>query len=144
MKILTEHSGRNKHGQALARVQCDCGRIFEPLFNNVKRGRTKSCGHCSDPAPVTAQPTVIEIPPETASTLERGSVAYLNDEIKRRIASLISTENQIRFLDGETAQQDATNLDTIKKRKAAAAYAKDLQQEIAALQVQKTKQKPQS
>jgi len=139
MKILTEHSGRNKHGQALARVQCDCGRIFEPLFNNIKRGRTKSCGHCSDPIKVPAQVPAQEIIPEVVSTFARGSVAYLDDEIRRKTAALISNENHIRFLELELAAQESTDLTTLKMRRAEAQSANDLQQEIARLQQQKDK-----
>src|ERR1039457_715334 len=126
MKILTEHSGRNKHGQALALVQCDCGRIFEALENNIKRCRTKSCGHCSDPAPIPTPVTAQEIIPETESTFERGSVAYFADEIKRKTAALISNENHIRFLEQLIASESDTNLDTLKKLKAESTSAKDL------------------
>lgn len=101
MKILTENSGRNKHGQRLDRLQCDCGNIFEALYNNVKRGRTKSCGHCGKPDPKAVP--IVAPKPEPVSTLtieanphERNSVAWLKWEIDTKTATAIDLEKEAR------------------------------------------------
>jgi hypothetical protein len=129
MKILTEHSGRNKHGQALARVQCDCGRIFEPLENNIKRGRTKSCGHCTDPAPI---PT-----PVTAPELEYGSVAWIDAHIESKKAAARSAEVRVKELQDSLAISETTDLALLKMWTAESAAFEKLTQQIARLQAQK-------
>ena len=134
MKILTEHSGRNKHGQALARVQCDCGRIFEPLENNIKRGRTKSCGHCTDPAPI---PTPVTAP--TASGLEYGSVAWIDAHIESKKAAARSAEVRVKELQDSLAISESTDLTLLKMWTAESAAFEKLTQQIARLQAQKDK-----
>jgi hypothetical protein len=134
MKNLAE-AGRNRHGQRLVRVECDCGNIFEALYNNIKRGRTKTCGHCGEPNP-NAIPVPVSMP-EITSAFERGSIAWFDDEIRRKEAALISNENHIRYLELEIAQQEVVNLDTLKKRKAASTSANDLRQEISRLRSEK-------
>jgi hypothetical protein len=138
MKILSE-AGRNKHGQRLVRVECACGRIVEPvIYNNIKNGRTKTCGKCH--LPLTPKAVVVsetEITPEIASQHERGSVAWLSDEISRKERALVSAENHIRFLELQIIQQESTDLDTLKKRKTEATSANDLRGEIARLRNEK-------
>jgi hypothetical protein len=133
MKILTE-AGRNKHGQKLVRAECACGNTFIAREDNVKAGRTRHCENCRK-KPI--KKTIPEVIPEVASQHERGSVAFLADEIARKEAALITCENHIRFLEREYEQQTATDLDTIKRRKAEATLANDLRQEIARLRNEK-------
>jgi hypothetical protein len=139
MKILTEHSGRNKHGQALARVQCDCGRIFEPLENNIKRGRTKSCGHCTDPAPIATPVTVAKVEPDIAFGLEYGSVAWLNAHIESKIAAARSADSRLKELQDSLAVAEMTDLTLLKCWTAESAAFEKLTQQIARLQMQKDK-----
>ena len=142
MTILTlvTDAGLNKHKQRLVLVQCSCG---SPAFicrkDSFEQGRTKSCG-CSRPGKQKPKPTPVTAPPitpEVVSTFERGTIAYFDDEISRKEAALISNENHILFLELEIAQQDETNLDTLKKRKAEATSANDLRQEISHLRMEK-------
>ncbi len=89
------------------------------------------------PAPKVEQKPEQNLTPIVESTCERGSIAWFDDEISRRDAALIKYEDHIRFLDTESAQEDAVNLDTLKKRKAASGYANDLRQEIARIRIEK-------
>jgi hypothetical protein len=134
MTILTEAVGKNKHGQKLVRVECACGNTFIAREDNVKSGRTKRCENCRKKP---AKKTIPEVIPEIASQHERGSVAFLADEITRKEAALITCENHIRFLEREYERQAATDLDTIKRRKAEATFANDLRKEIAQLRLEK-------
>src|SRR5712691_1595287 len=135
-------AGQNKHGQALVRVKCECGTEFECRADSYKSGHTKSCG-CTRKnlskkrAENPAQRVDLILAPTVDSTFERGSIAFFDDEISRKESALISNENHIRFLELEIAQKESVNLDTLKKRKAAATTANDLRQEIARLQMQK-------
>ena len=36
--------GRNKYGNSIWRVRCDCGIEFETLATLIKKGETTSCG----------------------------------------------------------------------------------------------------
>ncbi len=135
MKILAEEVGKNKHGQKLVRAECACGNTFIAREDNVKSGRTKRCENCRKKP---AKKTIPEVIPEIVSQFERGSVAFLADEIARKDSALISSENRIRFLELESKDQTATNLDTLKKKKAEATFANDLRQEIAQLRIAKS------
>jgi hypothetical protein len=137
---LVADAGLNAHKQRLVLAQCSCG---SPAFicrkDSFKQGRTKSCGCVRNGKP-SAKPALVAAPlpaPEIESTFERGSIAYFDDEISRRDAALTTYENHIRFLDTESAQEEAVNLDTLKKRKAASSYANDLRQEISRLRIEK-------
>src|SRR5208337_1936546 len=91
------------------------------------------CGHCNKPD--VKHESVIT--PEVVSSFERETPAWFADEIARKKTALISAENHIRFLELEIAQQESTNLDTLKKRKAEASAANDLRHEISRLEIQK-------
>ena len=39
-----EHVGKTKYGNAIWKVQCECGTVFDVEGANVKRGITRSCG----------------------------------------------------------------------------------------------------
>jgi outer membrane murein-binding lipoprotein Lpp len=80
---------------------------------------------------------VPEVIPEIASPHPRGSVAWYADEIARKEAALLSNENHIRFLELQIIEQEATDLTTLKMRKAEATSANDLRQEIARLRTEK-------
>jgi hypothetical protein len=140
---LIAPAGRNKHGQRLVSVKCSCGSPeFTVREDSFKQERTTSCGFCRKggkrKAEPIVEPKVEQKPtPELESTFERGSVAWFDDEISRKEAALISNENHIRFLELEIAQQDETNLDTLKKRKAESTSANDLRQEISRLRIEK-------
>src|SRR6266403_941772 len=100
MKILTD-SGRNKHGQRLVRVECACGNIFEAIYNNIKRARTKTCGHCGKPNPqpapaVTTPPTAAAPVSVEVNPHERGTVAWLKWEIATKTATAIDLEKEAR------------------------------------------------
>lgn len=138
---LVSDAGLNKHKQRLLLVQCSCG---SPAFicrrDSYLQKHTTSCGCMRSGKKKTKPEPTIEQQnptPEVASTFERGSIAYFDDEISRKEAALISLENQIRFLELEIAQQEVVNLDTLKKRKLASTSANDLRQEIARLRIEK-------
>lgn len=41
---LLEKVGWEKCGNARWRVRCDCGTEFEAAINNIRAGKTRSCG----------------------------------------------------------------------------------------------------
>jgi hypothetical protein len=142
MKVLTE-AGRNKHGQRLVRVECSCGNIFEVIYNNIKRGRTNTCGHCgkhakelkSQPAPVT--PTIPE--QKNQSTCERGTPAWYADQIASKEAAALVSEKHVKDLQVRMAQSESTDLDVLKKWTAETTAFHKLNQQIACLQIEKAK-----
>jgi hypothetical protein len=136
MTQILATAGRTRQGQKLVRSACTCGNTFIAREDNVKSGRTVRCENCRKKP---AKKPVSNPVPEVTSTFERGTPAYYADEIARKESALISNENHIRFLELEIAKQDATDLDTLKKRKAEATSANDLRQEISRLQIQKAK-----
>lgn len=145
MPILTfvSEAGRNKHGQRLALVQCSCG---SPAFicreDSFKQKHTTSCGCVRNgkpkpkPEPTNEQQKPVPI---VESNFERGSVAWLTDEIARKEADLIAAENRARFLEHERKQQTTTDLDTHKRWTVETATVFKLEQQIARLKIQKSK-----
>lgn len=130
------------------RVQCSCGSPeFIVRADSYKQNRSTSCGFCRKGGRKVAKqvPTLeIEQPklaaiiaPQIASGFEHGSVAYFDDEIRRKTDDLIATENRIRFLEQERAQQTTTDLTTHKCWTTETASAHKLEQQIARLQIQK-------
>ena len=77
--------------------------------------------------------------PIVESNFERGSVAWLTDEIARKEADLIAAENRARFLEHERKQQTTTDLDTQKRWTVETATVFKLDQQIARLKIQKSK-----
>ena len=135
MTILTEAVGKNKHGQKTRASQVRLREYFHRAReDNVKSGRTKRCENCRKKP---AKKTIPEVIPEIASQHERGSVAFLADEITRKEAALITCENHIRFLEREYERQAATDLDTIKRRKADSSFAIDFRNYLALLLLEK-------
>ena len=41
---FVEKVGRNEQGNAIWKVKCDCGTIFNTIASNVVYGKTYSCG----------------------------------------------------------------------------------------------------
>ena len=105
MKTLIENFARNKHGQRVDRLQCDCGNIFDAIYNNVKRGRTKSCGHCGKPerkpAPVIAPEAA---PPVEVNPHKRNSIAWLKWEIASKTATAIDLEKEAREFEAKVRE----------------------------------------
>jgi hypothetical protein len=144
MKILSE-AGKNRHGQRLVRAECSCGRILESaLYNNIKNGRTKTCGNCHKPhAPKPELKPVRKITPEPAqecaSAFERGSVAWLDDQIKSKERAALAAEVRVKDLQAALAASESTDLDLLKKWTAESAAFEKLNHQIARLQIQKAK-----
>lgn len=46
LMVLSEEGQRNKNGEILYKVQCECGKIAVKLGALLKSGKTKSCGRC--------------------------------------------------------------------------------------------------
>ena len=145
MPTLTfvSEAGRNKHKQRLVLVQCSCG---SPAFicreDSFKQKHTTSCG-CMRNGKQTAKSAPTNEPQKPApiveSNFERGSVAWLTDEIARKEADLIAAENRARFLEHERKQQTTTDLDTHKRWTVETATVFKLDQQIARLKIQKSK-----
>jgi hypothetical protein len=132
MLTLITLSGRNKHGQRLCSATCGCGNVFEAVHNNVKRGRTTTCGHCGKPAKVTATPVVAPVsfptPPADLATI-----------IAAKEATADACEMRARILEQQTRPQETTDLDAIKAWTAETGMARKLRQEIARLKVVQAK-----
>lgn len=135
MKILAE-AGRNKHGQKLVRAECVCGNTFIAREDNIKAGRTKHCENCRK-KPVKKTPP--KITPECASSFERGSVAWLDDQIKSKERAALAAEVRVKDLQAALADSESTDLDLLKKWTAESAAFEKLNHQIARLQIQKAK-----
>jgi hypothetical protein len=145
MPILTfvSEAGRNKHKQRLVLVQCSCG---TPAFicreDSYKQEHTTSCGcmrNGKQATKVAAKNEQQKPEPIVESNFERGSVAWMTDEIARKEADLIAAENRARFLEHERKQQTTTDLDTHKRWTVETATVFKLEQQIARLKIQKAK-----
>ena len=98
MKILAQ-AGRNKHRQRLVRAQCPCGNEGVFLLNNIRSGRTKTCGHCGKPgnAPTPQLAPKVSSAPVCVPTLtpveyERGTPAWFKAEIARKTEAALAAE----------------------------------------------------
>ena len=139
MTILSE-TGRNKHGQKLVRVECDCGNTFIALEHHVKSGRTKRCENCrKKPAKKLAQKSALILAPEAASEHARGSVAWLDEQIKSKEAAAITAEIHVKNLQQQMAESEVTDLDLLKRWNAESTAFEKLNAQIARLQIQKSK-----
>jgi hypothetical protein len=138
MKILADN-GRNRHGQRLVRVECSCGRVIESvLFNNIKSGRTKTCGKCHQPqAAGSSQPPETEISAEVASQHPRGSVAWLDDQIQSKERAALAAEVRVRNLQAALAAAESTDLNLLKCWTAESTAFEKLNHQIARLKIQK-------
>ncbi|MGD1021515.1 MAG: hypothetical protein ABR880_01950 [Candidatus Sulfotelmatobacter sp.] len=139
MKILSE-AGKNKHGQKLVRAECACGNTFIAREDNVKSGRTKHCENCrKKPAKKSAQKATQKVAPESASSFERGSVAWLDDQIKSKERAALAAEVRVKDLQAALAASESTDLDLLKKWTAESAAFEKLNHQISRLQIQKAK-----
>jgi len=98
MKILAQ-AGRNKHRQSLVRAECPCGNEFVAIHNNIKTGRTKTCGHCGKPgkAPTPQPAPKVSTARSSAPALtpvehERGTPAWFKAEIARKTEAALAAE----------------------------------------------------
>lgn len=132
---------RNKHGQAMVRVQCDCGsHEFVARKDAVLSGNTKSCGclaHAhkkpSRPEPRSAPATPsLAAPP--ALTPE-----WYAQQIAGKEAAAVAAEKRANDLEEKLAHQDHTDLETHKQWNTEATTARKLRQEIARLKTAKDK-----
>lgn len=139
LKVLFE-AGRNKHQQKLVRAECECGATFITREDNVKSGRTKSCGNCvKKPAKKVAQKPALILAPETASEHPSGSVAWLVEQIESKERAAITAERHVKSLQQEMAESEVTDLDLLKRWNAESTAFEKLNQQIARLQIQKAK-----
>jgi hypothetical protein len=135
MKILSE-AGKNKHGQKLVRAECACGNTFIAREDNVKSGRTKHCENCRKKP---AKKTNTKVTPESASSFERGSVAWLDEQIKSKERAALAAEVRVKDLQAALAASESTDLDLLKKWTAESAAFEKLNHQISRLQIQKAK-----
>jgi hypothetical protein len=135
MKILSD-SGRNKHGQKLVRAQCSCGATFIAREDNIKSGRTKSCGNC-DKKP--ARKTALIPTAETESTFERGSVAWFDEQIKSKEVAAQAVEVRVKKLQADLAAVEDTDLTLLKKWTAESTAFEKLNHQIARLKTARDK-----
>jgi len=139
MKILSE-AGRNKHGQKLVRAECACGAVVTVREDSVKSGHTKTCNNCRRKPVQKVTPKVTpESTQETASPFERGSVAWLDDQIKSKERAALAAEVRVKDLQAALAASQSTDLDLLKKWTAESAAFEKLNHQIARLQIQKAK-----
>jgi hypothetical protein len=151
MEILTQ-AGRNKHGQRLVRAKCACGNEGTYLFNNIKRGRTKTCGHCGQPDRIAPTPTPAIsnrtapacAPTEPAPAPERGTPAWYQDQIAGKEAAALTLEKQANELEAEMKRVGITSWEPgteppDKLWNRATTTARKLRQEIARLKTEKDK-----
>jgi hypothetical protein len=135
-------AGRNKHGQRLVKATCSCGNVFEARQDNVKRGKTQSCGHCGKvvqkPARTVEQKPAQNIVPEIESNFKRGTPQWFDDEIARIDAAATASENRARFLELEIATQESTDLPTHKCWTTENTTASKLRQAMSRLQIAKS------
>jgi hypothetical protein len=136
MKILSE-AGKNKHGQKLVRVECACGNTFIAREDNVKSGRSKNCESCRRKKP--AQKLAPILAPEIASEHQRGSVAWLVEQIESKERAAITAEIHVKNLQQQMAASEETDLDLLKRWTAESAAFEKLNHQIARLQIQKAK-----
>jgi hypothetical protein len=135
MKILSD-AGKNKHGQKLVRVECACSNTFIAREDNVKSGRTKHCENCRKKPAKKFAPKITQ---EVASEFERGSVAWLDDQITSKEQAARATEIRVKDLQTSLAASESTDLDLLKKWTAESSAFEKLNAQIARLQIQKAK-----
>jgi hypothetical protein len=139
MDIIAE-AGRNKHGQKLVRARCACGIVVTVREDSVKSGHTKRCEACRKnhvSAPV--KKTTPKITQEVASEFERGSVAWLDDQIRSKEQAARAAEVRVKDLQTSLAASESTDLDLLKKWTAESSAFEKLNAQIARLQIQKAK-----
>jgi len=134
---ILARKGRNKHGQRLAQARCACGNLFEAIENNIKQGRTKSCGHCVRPAPPIHKPATPE--PTAPACAPPLTPEWYAEQIAVKESAAVAAEKRAIDLEEKLAKQNYTDLDTHKQRKTEATTARDLRAEIARLQTAKAK-----
>ena len=140
-------AARNKHGQACVRVQCSCGSPeFVVRADSYKQGRSTSCGFCRKggrkrlapiSAPLVEQKPEQKIVLEVESKFKRGTPQWFDDEIARIDAAATASENRVRFLELEIAEQESTDLPTHKCWNTESSTAHKMRESIARLQIQK-------
>jgi hypothetical protein len=108
--------------------------------DSVKSGHTKHCENCRKrPAKKSIQKITPEVTQETASTFERGSVAWLDDQIKSKERAALAAEVRVKDLQAALAASESTDLDLLKKWTAESSAFEKLNSQIARLQIQKAK-----
>ena len=135
MKILSE-AGRNKHGQKLVRAECSCGNVVTVREDSIKTGHTKHCENCRKKPVKKSAPKLTQ---EVASEFERGSIAWLDDQIKSKERAALAAEVRVKDLQASLADSESTDLDLLKKWTAESAAFEKLNAQIARLQIQKAK-----
>jgi hypothetical protein len=139
MDIIAE-AGRNKHGQKLVRARCSCGNVVTVREDSIKSGNTKHCENCRKrPSKKTTPKVSPQITREVASEFERGSVAWLDDQIKSKERAALAGEVRVKDLQASLADSESTDLDLLKKWTAESAAFEKLNAQIARLQIQKSK-----
>jgi hypothetical protein len=130
-------AGRNKRGQRLVSATCTCGTVFEARHDNVKSGKTQSCGHCGKAERKQAPKVEQKITPEVVSAFQRGTPQWFDDEIARLDSAATASENRARFLETEIAAQEDTDLPTHKRWNTEHSTANKMREHIARLLIQK-------
>lgn len=139
MEILAA-AGRNKHGQKLVRARCACGNVVTVCEYSVKNGNTKRCENCRKrPAKKSTPKVAPEITQEVASEFERGSVDWLDDQIKSKERAARAAEVRVKDLQTSLAASESTDLDLLKKWNAESTSFEKLNAQIARLRVTKAK-----
>lgn len=139
MKILGA-AGKNKHGQKLVRAECSCGNVVTVREDSIKSGHTKHCENCRKrPAKKDTRLTAPEVTPEVASSFERGSVAWIDDQIKSKERAALAAEVRVKDLQAALAAAESTDLDLLKKWTAESSAFEKLNAQIARLQITKSK-----
>jgi len=133
---------RNKHGQAMVRVQCDCGsHEFVARKDLVESGNTKSCGclkHAhKKPAPLAPRPAAPS--PTEGNSAPALTPAWYAKQIAGKEAAAVAAEKRANDLEEKLAGQDYTDLETHKQWNTEATTARKLRQEIARLKTAKDK-----
>jgi hypothetical protein len=81
-----------------------------------------------------------ELAPDiTPPLLERGSVAWLDDQIKSKERAALAAEVRVKDLQAALAASESTDLDLLKKWTAESAAFEKLNHQISRLQIQKAK-----
>jgi hypothetical protein len=139
MDILAD-AGRNKHGQKLVRARCACGNVVTVCEYSVKNGNTKRCDSCrKNRVNIPVKKSAPEITQEVASEFERGSVEWLDDQIKSKERAALAAEVRVKTLQASLAASESTDLDLLKKWNAESTAFEKLNAQIARLRATKDK-----
>lgn len=134
-------AGRNKNRQKMACVKCACGSPeFTTRLDNVKSGRTRSCGHCGyvapapepspvEPAPVQAAREQVTLPAAPDAQPVQTETWYRAQIAAKEGAALVNEKraNEIEQATIELGADEELNREwnccsaTAKKQRAAAA-----------------------